>query len=159
MVISTKRPNFALANARRHLQSTCKSHRGVEQLVARQAHNLEVACSSPAPATKKRRKVLLFSTFFSLYIQTLCRNGGMVDTRDLKSLGHCARAGSSPASGTLEVFARKTIEYNRLNISQLRNSLVFLFLCLYPLFVHHVHTMYTKRGHLIHLFQLMIHLI
>ena len=27
--------------------------RGVEQLVARQAHNLEVACSSPASATKK----------------------------------------------------------------------------------------------------------
>ncbi len=27
-------------------------HRGVEQLVARQAHNLEVACSSPASATK-----------------------------------------------------------------------------------------------------------
>ena len=26
-------------------------HRGVEQLVARQAHNLEVACSSPASAT------------------------------------------------------------------------------------------------------------
>ena len=25
--------------------------RGVEQLVARQAHNLEVACSSPAAAT------------------------------------------------------------------------------------------------------------
>ena len=24
----------------------------------------------------------------------------MVDTRDLKSLGHCARAGSSPAFGT-----------------------------------------------------------
>ena len=28
-----------------------KQHRGVEQLVARQAHNLEVACSSPASAT------------------------------------------------------------------------------------------------------------
>ena len=28
----------------------------------------------------------------------------MVDTRDLKSLGHCARAGSSPASGTLKQF-------------------------------------------------------
>lgn len=27
-------------------------YRGVEQLVARQAHNLEVACSSPASATK-----------------------------------------------------------------------------------------------------------
>lgn len=24
----------------------------------------------------------------------------MVDTRDLKSLGHCVRAGSSPAPGT-----------------------------------------------------------
>ena len=30
-----------------------KKHRGVEQLVARQAHNLEVACSSPASATTK----------------------------------------------------------------------------------------------------------
>ena len=30
-----------------------KIHRGVEQLVARQAHNLEVACSSPASATTK----------------------------------------------------------------------------------------------------------
>ena len=28
-----------------------KQHRGVEQLVARQAHNLEVACSNPASAT------------------------------------------------------------------------------------------------------------
>ena len=28
-----------------------KKNRGVEQLVARQAHNLEVACSSPASAT------------------------------------------------------------------------------------------------------------
>ena len=27
-------------------------------------------------------------------------NGGMVDTRDLKSLGHCGCAGSSPASST-----------------------------------------------------------
>ena len=31
---------------------TRKSHRGVEQLVARQAHNLEVARSSRAPATR-----------------------------------------------------------------------------------------------------------
>ena len=28
-----------------------RNDRGVEQLVARQAHNLEVACSSPASAT------------------------------------------------------------------------------------------------------------
>ena len=30
-----------------------------------------------------------------------CSNGGMVDTRDLKSLGHCGCAGSSPASSTI----------------------------------------------------------
>ena len=32
-------------------------YRGVEQLVARQAHNLEVACSSPASATIKSQSV------------------------------------------------------------------------------------------------------
>ena len=32
------------------------THRGVEQLVARQAHNLEVACSSPASATHESGK-------------------------------------------------------------------------------------------------------
>ena len=31
-----------------------KNHRGIEQLAARQAHNLEVAGSSPAPATKRK---------------------------------------------------------------------------------------------------------
>ena len=45
------RRNFALAN---------KKHRGVEQLVARQAHNLEVARSSRTPATKKKPQRLLF---------------------------------------------------------------------------------------------------
>lgn len=29
-------------------------------------------------------------------------NGGMVDTKDLKSFGHCGRAGSIPAPGTLK---------------------------------------------------------
>ena len=28
-------------------------------------------------------------------------NGGMVDTKDLKSFGHCGCAGSSPASSTI----------------------------------------------------------
>ena len=32
----------------------CTRYRGVEQLVARQAHNLEVIGSSPVSATKKR---------------------------------------------------------------------------------------------------------
>ena len=44
LAISKKCPTFALAN---------KKHRGVEQLVARQAHNLEVARSSRTPATRQ----------------------------------------------------------------------------------------------------------
>ena len=44
-----KVPTFATAK---------RKHRGVEQLVARQAHNLEVACSSPASATKKSQSFL-----------------------------------------------------------------------------------------------------
>ncbi len=36
-------------------------YRGVEQLVARQAHNLEVARSNPASATKTSRKELIFN--------------------------------------------------------------------------------------------------
>ena len=39
-------------------------HRGVEQLVARQAHNLEVARSSPAPATKQLWKPLYRGFFY-----------------------------------------------------------------------------------------------
>ena len=37
-----------------YLCSRKKKNRGVEQLVARQAHNLEVARSSRAPATKQK---------------------------------------------------------------------------------------------------------
>ncbi len=33
-----------------------RNDRGVEQLVARQAHNLEVARSNPASATKKKKR-------------------------------------------------------------------------------------------------------
>ena len=36
------------------LKKSSAKHRGVEQLVARQAHNLEVARSNPASATKVR---------------------------------------------------------------------------------------------------------
>ena len=32
----------------------------------------------------------------------------MVDTRDLKSLGHCDRAGSSPASGTQKIKVKQS---------------------------------------------------
>ena len=39
-------------------------YRGVEQLVARQAHNLEVACSSPASATTKSKFFKEFRLFY-----------------------------------------------------------------------------------------------
>ena len=47
------------------LQQTKTLHRGVEQLVARQAHNLEVACSSPASATIKAD---IFMSAFLFYM-------------------------------------------------------------------------------------------
>ena len=37
-----------------------EKHRGVEQLVARQAHNLEVARSNPASATSKQPERVAF---------------------------------------------------------------------------------------------------
>ena len=45
LVNPRNRRTFALAN---------KKYRGVEQLVARQAHNLEVVRSSRTPATRKK---------------------------------------------------------------------------------------------------------
>ena len=49
------------------------TYRGVEQLVARQAHNLEVARSSPASATKQRPEQLTNSApdVFSLSVPAL----------------------------------------------------------------------------------------
>ena len=51
LVNPRKRRTFALANTK---------YRGVEQLVARQANNLEVARSSRTPATKKRKSATSF---------------------------------------------------------------------------------------------------
>ena len=42
------------------LHSKSRKHRGVEQLVARQAHNLEVARSSRTPATKYIKMMCFF---------------------------------------------------------------------------------------------------
>ena len=58
------RRTFALAN---------KKYRGVEQLVARQAHNLEVARSSRTPATKKKPQRLLFFCVYA-FLQALITN-------------------------------------------------------------------------------------
>lgn len=55
--------NFASANKKivkleaRTLEIPVEQYRGVEQLVARQAHNLEVAGSSPVSATECRVSV------------------------------------------------------------------------------------------------------
>ena len=45
-------------------------YREVEQLVARQAHNLEVACSSPALATKLNDNNLKHRLLFFLFKKT-----------------------------------------------------------------------------------------
>ena len=47
------------------LHALKKKHRGVEQLVARQAHNLEVARSNPASATKQKNANQLIRVFLS----------------------------------------------------------------------------------------------
>ena len=64
LVIPRNRRTFAIAK---------KKYRGVEQLVARQAHNLEVARSSRTPATRKKLYRLLF--FVSLILP---RNPGLM---------------------------------------------------------------------------------
>ena len=48
-----------------------KSHRGVEQLVARRAHNPKVAGSNPVPATILRCQFIIGAFFYALKI---CRN-------------------------------------------------------------------------------------
>ncbi len=45
------RKNLDISKNSRTFATANQKYRGVEQLVARQAHNLEVACSSPASAT------------------------------------------------------------------------------------------------------------
>ena len=42
----------------------CASYRGVEQLVARRAHNPEVVGSSPASATRKEKVIPIGMAFF-----------------------------------------------------------------------------------------------
>ena len=64
-------------------------YRGVEQLVARRAHNPEVVGSSPSPATKTKtapnRVLFLFSLFIRLKFLTGSRHGQ-------KRLNHCKTA-------------------------------------------------------------------
>ena len=64
-------------------------------------HNLaKVGVAGSIPVS---RSTFTFNQYlwniFTIFVNT-CPGGGMVDTRDLKSLGHCVRAGSSPAPGT-----------------------------------------------------------
>ena len=49
--------------------STPTKHRGVEQLVARWAHNPKVVCSSQASATRKEKHLLLL--FLYLFVEKL----------------------------------------------------------------------------------------
>ena len=52
------------------------------------------------------------------------RSGGMVDTRDLKSLAHCGRVGSSPTFGTQAEVAQ-LVEHDLAKVGVASSSLVF----------------------------------
>ncbi len=62
--------------------------------------------------------------FLKFDARMVCRDGGMVDTRDLKSLGYCSCAGSSPARGTRQ---QKTVRRLPYEVS----GLFLIFLILY----------------------------
>ena len=50
-----------------------------------------------------KKKVYFCAVIFGWHVhwKMCCHGGGMVDTRDLKSLAHCGRVGSSPTRGTI----------------------------------------------------------
>ena len=56
--------------------------------------------SLAAPQQRTRSLPSVCTNFAPANANVCCRDGGMVDTRDLKSLGHNGCAGSSPARGT-----------------------------------------------------------
>ena len=69
---------------------------GIAQLVE---HNLaKVGVAGPSPVSRSH----FFPTpsGFFLYLSMAARMVELVDTQDLKSCGHCGRAGSIPAPGT-----------------------------------------------------------
>ena len=92
LVKSEKSSNFAPA----FRKNAILSHRGVEQLVARQAHNLEVACSSPASAT--HRRTLRRSFFVTCGPRPCSRSQFFQSLRFVKA----AKPSASPASATTE---------------------------------------------------------
>ena len=60
-------------------------------------HNLaKVGVDGSNPFARSIKMNILIYEWYQL-----CPGGGMVDTGDLKSPGHCDRAGSSPAPGTI----------------------------------------------------------
>ena len=73
------------------LQSQIRN-RGVEQLVARQAHNLEVASSSPASATKRRQEGESFIETFALYFCIRAHRPTKLDRRSRRSAANQRKA-------------------------------------------------------------------
>ena len=63
------------------LQPLKKKHRGVEQLVARQAHNLEVARSNPASATTIQKQVPKGLAFLGSVRKNIRSSGFILDNR------------------------------------------------------------------------------
>gem|GEM_PF-2846735 len=68
---------FCISLGLHYLCTRKRKYRGMEQLVARQAHNLEVGGSSPPPATKTKtslRCLFLFSRTEGVIFKTLLQS-------------------------------------------------------------------------------------
>ena len=64
-------------------------------------HNLaKVGVAGSIPVSRSIIYLSLCMNNFAFSVVCKCPGGGMVDTRDLKSLGYCFRVGSSPTPGT-----------------------------------------------------------
>jgi hypothetical protein len=66
-------------------------------------HDLaKVGVASSSLVFRSTQKSPEFFGIFCRFVHHTARVVELVDTKDLKSFGHCGRAGSSPASGTSE---------------------------------------------------------
>ncbi len=108
--------------------SLLHSERSRKSQITKQCGNSSVGRAQPCPQKKRcqpwqggKNQIKIYAEIAQLVEHNLakvgvassslvfrsplgCSNGGMVDTRDLKSLGHCGCAGSSPASSTRKPF-------------------------------------------------------
>ena len=99
MVVSKKSSNFASANEGSPLVRIFCGNSSVGR--AQPCQGWGRGFESRFPLADKESGISRFFCIKDKYFINVCRpDGGMVDTKDLKSFGHYGCAGSSPAPGT-----------------------------------------------------------